>query len=234
MKGLDTLFMQTAISINNEMKSGDEDALAAMPGSFVLFEPVLSDGGDVCSLHRRRSSAMDRRISIHEAGHASVGRLLGQPVAGSTINPVGGYSGLTWAFDCDAADETVDLCGQLSSLTPGIGESRDDIAVELLHTHHQVLELLAGSIAEEMLYPDTSPLPGAAHDQIEARALAALICRSPTSVDAYLAFAKVEVTALLTYHRDIMQAVADALLRHRALNGDQIDDVIRAVMACPC
>ena len=221
--------MQTAISIN-EMKSGGGDAPAAMTGGFVLFEPVLSDGGQRLLFGvDRRSPEMNRRISIHEAGHAAVGRLLAMPVAGSTINPVGGYSGLTWAFgDLDAIDlsATVDLCGQLSSLMPGIGESRDDIAVDALHTHHQVLELLAGSLAEAMLCPDTPPLPGAAHDQIEARALAGLICRSVSSVDAYLEFCRVEVVALIESHCDIVQAVADALIERRTLDGDQIDAII--------
>jgi hypothetical protein len=207
---------------------GAEDTLAAMTGVFHPFAPVPSDGGGV-SMHRRRSPEMDRRISIHEAGHAAVGRLLKMPVAGSTINPVGGFCGLTWAsgdLDATAPSATVDLCGQLSSLMPGIGESRDDLAVEILHTQHQILELVAGSLAEAMLCPATPPLPGAEHDQIEARALAGLICRSVSSVDAYLEFCRVEVGALIESHRDIVQAVAAALIERRTLDGAQIDAII--------
>jgi hypothetical protein len=68
------------------------------------------------------------------------------------------------------------------------------------------------------------------HDQTEARALAGLICRSPSSVDAYLAFAKTEVAALIESHCDIVQSVAAALVRYRTLTGDQIDDAIRAAL----
>jgi hypothetical protein len=225
--------MHPDISID-EVKSGGEYAPAVMTGVFIPFWPVTNGGGGAYhEAHRRRSPAMDRRISIHEAGHAAVGRLLKMPVAGSTINPVGGYCGLTWAsgdLDATAPSATVDLCGQLSSLMPGIGESRDDLAVEILHTQHQILELMAGSLAEAMLCPDTPPLPGAEHDQIEARALAGLICRSVSSVDAYLEFCRGEVGALIESHRDIVRAVAAALVRYRTLTGDQIDDVIRAAL----
>jgi hypothetical protein len=57
--------------------------------------------------------------------------------------------------------------------------------------------------------------------------IARLICRSPTSIVAYLAFARAEVVALLTDHHAAVLAVAGALVEHRTINGDQIDGIIR-------
>ena len=225
--------MQTAISINNEVKSGGGDAPAAMPGGFHPFTPVLSDGGGAYhDAHRRRSPEMDRRISIHEAAHAAVGRLLGMPVAGSTINSVGGFSGMTWASDehRDGPDETLQLVDQLAPLMDDIGDSRAGIAAELLRAQHLVISLLAGSLAEELFCSEV--LPGSEHDWIEARAISELITRSPRSVDSYLDFCCAEARALLTNHRNILLALADALLKFRTMTGEQIDDVIRAALFC--
>jgi hypothetical protein len=70
-------------------------------------------------------------------------------------------------------------------------------------------------------------------DQQTPRAayLSRLICRSPASVGAYLAFARVEVIALLTDHRAVVLAVADALVARRTLSGTEIDSIIDTEMS---
>jgi hypothetical protein len=166
-------------------------------------------------------------VGIHEAGHVVIGRALGMPVAGSTINRVGDHIGCTWPDEGSlppCTDTAESLCTALKPLMIGIGDSRADIAVELLRAHHHVIELLAGVEAERLF--SVTMLPGTAHDLEEATAIARLICRSPASVDAYLAFARAEVAALLTDHRVVVLAVAAALVRRRTLSGTEIDSII--------
>jgi ATP-dependent Zn protease len=50
-------------------------------------------------------------------------------------------------------------------------------------------------------------------------------------VGAYLAFARVEVIALLTDHRAVVLAVADALVARRTLSGTEIDSIIDTEMS---
>ena len=59
-----------------------------------------------------------------------------------------------------------------------------------------------------------------------ARAIAALICRSPASVGTYIEFARADVVALLAEHAGIVLDIASALLAHRTLNGAEIDAII--------
>ena len=230
MKRLDIPLMHPAISIN-EMKSGDEDALAAMTGGFHPFTPVVPSGGGQRLLFGvdRRSPEMDYRIAIHEAGHVTVGRALGQLIGGTTIEPGENYSGATWGINSDpssffSSEETIATCAALSSLMPAFGEPRDDVAVELVQTHGRVIELLAGTESERQLYP--APPLNAPHDIAEARANASLICCSPAAVEAFIAYARVEAAELIRVHRPAVLAIANALVAHRTLNGVQIDAII--------
>jgi hypothetical protein len=189
-------------------------------------DPVLLGAG----VGRRHFDAM---VGIHEAGHVVVGRVLGQAVSGSTIEYINGHYGCTWS-DSDlrpCADTVAGICAELTPLLPGIGDDRSGIAVELLRAHNHILELLAG-VEAERLFVGTM-LPGTAHDLEEAIAIAALICRSPSSIDAYLAFARAEVVALLTDHRAVVLAVADALVERRILIGTEIDGIIDTALSLP-
>jgi ATP-dependent Zn protease len=60
-----------------------------------------------------------------------------------------------------------------------------------------------------------------------------LICRSTSSLPAYLEFCRCEARALLLDHRRAVELVADALLVHRTLSGRQIDVLIRAASGSP-
>jgi hypothetical protein len=102
-------------------------------------------------------------------------------VAGSAINYANGRHGCTWATndtDDRPSQSVADICSALLPLLPAF-DDRADIAAELLRAHHQVIALLAGPIAEVVF--TGARLPGSEHDDTEARAIAALICRSPAS-----------------------------------------------------
>ena len=172
-----------------------------------------------------------RSVAIHESGHACASRLCGLRVAGTSIEYRNGHHGATWADDGirddDAPGEAVvDLVGRLHERMPKIGEARDDVAVDLLRCGDEVIALLSGIEAEKR-FGGGELLRGTAHDLIEARAVASLLCRSPSSVDAYLAFAEAEAAALLTAHADALMRVADALLIERTILAARIDELIR-------
>jgi hypothetical protein len=220
--------MHPDISID-EVKSGGGHALAAMAGSFFPFKPVTNGGGGAYhEAHRRRSPELDRRIANHESGHVVAARALGQLVGGCTIEPGENYSGATWGPNSDpssffTSEETIATCAALSSLMPAFGEPRDDIAVELVQTHARVIELLAGTEAERELYP--APPLDAPHDVAEAKAHAILICCS-AAVEAFIAYARVEAAELIREHRHLVQAIADALIERRTLDGTEIDVIV--------
>jgi hypothetical protein len=205
------------------------DEPAEIAGEFDSFQPDVCEmtADPVVSWCSRVGRPFAHRVAIHESGHATVGRMLGMPVAGSTINRVGDHIGSTWSDEggLQPCTDTVEsLCAALAPMMPGIGDDRSDIAVELLRAHHHVLELLAGREAERIVVG--TMLPRTEHDLEEATAIAGLICRSPASVGAYLAFAKAEVVALLHGHRAAVLAIADALIKHRSIDGSEIARLI--------
>jgi hypothetical protein len=167
-------------------------------------------------------------VAAHEAGHCTVARLVGLSVAGVSVDDIDGHHGGALVDDANRASapaETTDLVATLQGLMPKLGENRDSVAVDLLRCHDLVLVSLAGAEAE-LLFGGPL-LPNTAHDLIEARALASLLCRSPTSIDAYIEFARCEVRELLSTHVGILIAVAAALIRRRSLTGSEIDWIVR-------
>jgi hypothetical protein len=182
-----------------------------------------------------RTPEMDRRVAIHESGHVLVGRALGSPVAGCTIVPGDNYSGLTWGPDGGPskfgdADETSSLFARITPLMPSIGEARVDVAEMITHAHARVIELVAGTEAERVLYTEAPPLE-APHDRYEAQAFAILICCSPAAVDDFVAYARREAAALIEEHRGALSMLADALVERRKLNGVEIDQIIADALA---
>jgi hypothetical protein len=177
-----------------------------------------------------RSVLDDWRTALHEAGHCGIGRSLGQDVAGCSIVPGATFGGMTWGPQHDRSmlsldNEVPDLCEQINQLMPGPGEPRSDTADIYAHVHVRVVDLCAGTAAETLLHPDCEPW--IAHSDIrQARALAGLICSSESAIDAYLMFALAEAKALIIQHRDVVLAIARALMVHRTLDAVMIHKII--------
>ena len=168
-----------------------------------------------------------RNIAYHESGHATCYRLTGMPVARVTIERVT-IDGFTCEGFCWRTLEPVggpsfeDLCGTLHEMKLPLFDDRAEIAGELLTLHYRTVATLSGPIAEALF--TTGPmLPNV--DADNARALAEVIVRSPAAVDAYLAYAAAEGRALLLNHRDIVVALAQALMRRRTLTGTEVDQI---------
>jgi hypothetical protein len=180
-----------------------------------------------------RTPEMDRRVSLHESGHILCGKAFGFAVGFATIDPSGGYAGMVRASADNSflsPEHVAELCAKVRPLLPAIGESRADIAEFHAHAHCRTIELLAGSESERLFHADDPPLR-AEHDLQEARSFAGIICTSPSSVDAFIAYARVEARAMLADHRHVVLALAHGLVARRTLDGDQIDAIIAHAVA---
>jgi hypothetical protein len=196
------------------------------------LEFVMSDENEV------DIRARDRRIALHEAAHLTVGRACGAPYGGATIqeNLELGYSGLCWGPDYSPRSHftgqttTNSVIEQLDKLKPRDGEARDDdTAFIFQHVVSRVTELTAGSEAELLHLGDAWE---ATDDRKQERQLAALIYSSPEAQAIFIEACRVEARAILHRQADVLEALAAALLEHRTLDAQMIDDVIsRAVAA---
>jgi hypothetical protein len=195
-----------------------------------------------------RSPEYNRRCAAHECGHAIVGRALGSFIELVTIVPHGEYAGrcvrrgapsrsLNLLDEQKVKEQTpaalttadiVALCAQIGA--PELGAPRVDIAEEITRSQTNIIECLAGTVGERVIFPDLPPLP-AEHDRAEARALAKVICASPLAVDSLLTYAEAEAEALIRDNRDIVEALTDSLVGKGTLSGDQVDAIISACVA---
>jgi hypothetical protein len=193
-----------------------------------------------------RSPEYNRRCATHESSHAILGRACGSFIELVTIVPHGEYAGrcvrrgapspslnLLDERKCKepAAPTTADIvavCAQIGA--PEVGTARVDLAEEITRAQTFIIELLAGSVGERVMFPDLPPLP-AEHDRREAEALASVICASPQAIPALLAYCEAEAEALIRANLDIVEALTDALVAEGTLSGDQVDTIIAACVA---
>jgi hypothetical protein len=189
-----------------------------------------------------RTPEYNRRVAGHEIGHAFLARALGSSVSFVTIARGEGYEGRcvrtgykpsSLNLDVNPEAETseiVDVCARLEKMAPEIGTARVESSEVYLRAQTLCIELVGGRVCEEILFPDHQPLH-AEHDQIEARAFAAVACAAPRAVGALLAYAEAEATALLIANLGIVRALVGAILETGSLSGDEVDTVIRQTMA---
>jgi hypothetical protein len=187
-----------------------------------------------------RSREYNRRIAIHEgAGHAYLARCMGTELHSVSIIPGDGFEGrcLSKAYQsslCEAPTdntvEIVDLCERAQRLMPELGTGRVQAAEFFQRATVFCIELVGGSVAEQVLHPQDDPLP-TLHDQIEAAAFAAIAVASPRAVPAFLEYAKGEARALINDHPDVAMAIADGLIEHGVLTGNQVDEIIVVAIA---
>jgi hypothetical protein len=187
-----------------------------------------------------RTTERNRRIAGHEIGHAWVMRVLSDaPISFVTIARRDGFEGRACGADYEEShrnleDQTgtiLDGCARIEKMTPGLGSNRIESAELYVRAQTMVIELVAGSVAERILFPDETPLR-AEHDKIEARAVAAIACASPRSVDALLAWAECEAENLIRENLGAVLALVDALVDSAdgRLTGEQVDSVIQSAM----
>jgi hypothetical protein len=174
----------------------------------------------------------DARVAQHEAAHLTVGRVLGAKFGGATIEPNADYGGLCWGPDFKshfAGETSTSTIEQIADLMPKDGDTRDDTAEIFAHVHNRVCELAAASEAEVLAFGDAWP---ASDDRKQERALAALIFTSPEAQEAFISACAMEAREILRRHADVVDALAAALVEHRTLDAEQIDDIIgRTIVA---
>jgi hypothetical protein len=196
-----------------------------------------------------RSLEYSRRCAAHEIGHAVVGRAMGSVIELVTIVPDGVFAGrcvrrgapstslnLLNEQKSEAAParrklSTADLVAVCAHIgAPEMGTPRVDLAEEITRAQVNIIELLAGTVCERIIFPDLPPLP-AEHDRMEARALASVVCVSPLSIDALLAYAEAEAEALIRGNLGAVSALTNALVEKGTLLGEEVDQIISATIA---
>jgi hypothetical protein len=103
------------------------------------------------------------------------------------------------------------------------------VADIFLHVHNRCIELVAGTVGEELFLDGPAWI---AHDDLrQVHAYAGLICSSPASVEAFLDFCRVEAAALLTASTHVVHALAAELATRRTMDGAEVDSVIESAVA---
>lgn len=197
-----------------------------------LAQPAIAAGTDLPA-GGGRSADDDRRICVHEGGHAVVGRLTGQPIGGATVDPRGEVMGLVWGpqhFEAKfGSDDRQALVTQIERLMPEAGEDRAGAADIFLHAFNRLVEVVAGTEAER-LFCDGEPW-FASRDERDAIAYASLITSSPESAAALIAAARVEAQSLLSKWEHVVWALAEELRGRRTMSGEEIDATISRAVA---
>jgi hypothetical protein len=189
-----------------------------------------------------RSEMRNRQISAHEVGHAFTTRALGDTVWSVSIIREDGFegrcirSGASSALTLSAEDEVMEqdeiltTCERLAQLTPELGTTRSESGEYYIRSQNNMIALVAGECAERLLHPDL-PTLGADHDFVEAAAFARIAAVASPAVDALIAYAAAEATALLTSNPDIVKALVEALIEAGELGGARVDEIISECVA---
>ncbi|MGA7994793.1 MAG: hypothetical protein WCA28_07765 [Bradyrhizobium sp.] len=193
-----------------------------------------------------RSALLVSRIAHHEAAHVIVGAAMGSIIEQCTILPDDKFGGqtirrgpVTEQFPEAEADdgpiktseEIVQIARTLAAMPPQFGRCRVAEAEAVVRLQVNVVELVAGTQAEVIFFPHLPPLD-ARHDEVEAAALAsAICCATPDATEALVRYAKAEAVGLIEQNRDIITALADALVSRKTLYADDISAIIEDAVA---
>jgi hypothetical protein len=181
-----------------------------------------------------RSLQLDIRICTHESAHAVAARLLNLELGGATVDASHGFAGMTFGPRFISAlaqtdDSSLAFSDKVRAYMPQPGEDRDETAILLLHTFHHIIELVAGSVGEEMLLPGAPMLAG---DDLRQEVIyASLFTNSPEACEAFIGLARTMARDLLTPHKEVIRALADALQVKRTMTGQEIDIEIASALA---
>jgi len=176
-----------------------------------------------------RTEEEDKRIAVHEAGHAICARILGHDIGGVTVNPANGYEGLCWGIGHTQAfaqgrGDASDVREILAPMMPKAGEDRSAISDVFGNVYSQGIELMAGRAAEYMLLEGEPVAP--VHDLRQARELAMLICTSEEAIESFIAHCDVAARDLLLPYGDVVIVLSTVLRIKRTLDGPEIDKII--------
>jgi hypothetical protein len=188
-----------------------------------------------------RSKLRNSRIAAHECGHAIACRLQGNHVHALTIARHGKFEGRCMrsgpptelAFSDDPEAETnqvLSICERLERLSPEPGSSRVADSEAIIRGQSMIVELLAGNMAEQILFPAQRPF-GAKHDHTEAAAVARVVIAAPQARQALLQYCGSEARGLIVNNLDVMEFLMVALIEFGTLSGAQIDEIISRTMA---
>lgn len=191
-----------------------------------------------------RTTESNHRIAGHEIGHAFLARALGSIVHFVTIIPHGDFAGRCVRsgppsslglldespVSTDEVVDVLDVCARLERLTPEIGSSRIIDADGLVRAQVACVELVAGRVAEQVLFPDLPPL-NASHDCVEAAAFARVAVVAQAAAADLIRYAEAEAAALIRENLDIVLALVAAILERGILSGDEVDAIIAQAVA---
>ena len=174
------------------------------------------------------------RVSIHEAAHAIIARLFGVPIGLATIEPTAHFAGRVVGPQADLEEsaekileDALAICDRVRNGAPPAGESREDLEPWLRHAQEHVIELVAGRDAERIAGFEV-PKIDASTDMALALLYAATFTLTDDAAQAFVTYAEVEAAALLKRYWPHVEAVAKALMEHKTLTGEQIDQIITA------
>jgi len=174
-----------------------------------------------------------RLTATHEASHAVVCLATGGEVDVITVVPGEGYAGkMSPRLDNDEMKSMLDMM-----LPPGEPIVARKIAAEVRAcARRQIVEYVAGPVGEWTFLPGLSSSTGdrhrrASHDLKLATAIARGISETEEAAATLLSAARVEARDILVANRPLVEAVAEALVRHGSLRGDEIELIIDGSMA---
>ena len=152
-----------------------------------------------------------RRVALHEAGHAVVGRLLKIKCAGASIIPDGrGYEGSAVVAGHHTLHRDLIERGQYQDFLSSV--------------YLKIMVTIAGSEAEKIAGFDDADLGG------DDRAHVLDLCQRYSISDATVEDLRHRTHSLLVQHFHKVEAVAQALLASpsRSLTGDAIDALLKS------
>jgi hypothetical protein len=195
------------------------------------FPPSLRDAAAARPVMSCRPGSV-LAVAFHEAAHCIAGRYLGFEIGIATIVPSRHFGGAVRGPGCDLDEIPADMiadararCEEALAHMPGRGEPRGECGAWSVHATSRCIELMAGKEGERLsgFYYEGG---GCATDMALALAYAATVVYTDAAIGAYLKFCSTEARAILRKHRTALDTVANGLLEHKTLNGQQIDDLI--------
>jgi ATP-dependent Zn protease len=162
-----------------------------------------------------------RRVALHESGHVVVAIAQGRRIEAVTIIPGRDYDGKV-----SEAEEPEMMKALLDFMSGG----RADAKVEAT-ARSKIVGYVAGQVSEWCFCPKESWRSDRHHvsgsDMKLARLFAMAITGSEESAEALLSSSRTQARQILLAHRQLVEAIADALIRHGTMTGAEIEIILK-------